>query len=61
MVTKGSNVHVLQSNHMLWLTVYQISPQVAMLLSANIGGPNPRTITRAASRIDAENHVNTGS
>ena len=33
--------------------VSDITTQAAMLLSSNIGGPNTRTITRAASRIDA--------
>ena len=46
---------------MLWLTMYQISPQVAMLLSANIGGPNPHTIMTAATIIYVENGVKTGS
>ena len=50
---KGSNVHVLQSTHMMWLTMYQISPQAAMLISENIGGPNPHTIIRSDARIDA--------
>ena len=58
---KGSNVYVLQPTCMLWLTMYQISPQAEMLLSANIGGPNPRTIMIAATIIDVENGVNTGS
>ena len=46
---------------MLWLTMYQISPQAAMLISENIGGANPRTIMREAATIDAENRVKTGS
>ena len=50
---KGSNVHVLQSTHMMGLTMYQISPQAAMLISENIGGPNPHTIIRSDARIDA--------
>ena len=57
---KGLNVHVLQSNHVLWLTIYQIPSQAARLLSANIGYPNPQTIKRAAARIYAGNCVNTG-
>ena len=61
MGTKGSNLHVLQSTRMLWLNMYQISSQEAMLLSENIGGPNPRTIIREYTRIDAENFVMTGS
>ena len=46
---------------MLRLTMYQISSQAEMLISENIGGPNPHTIMRAAARIYAENCVNTGS
>ena len=54
-------MYVLQPTCMLWLTMYQISPQVAMLLSANIGGPNPHTIMTAATIIYVENGVKTGS
>ena len=56
---KGSNVHVKQSTYMLLLDMYHISPQEAMLLSADIGGTNPRTIMRAAARIDADNILKT--
>ena len=50
---KGSNMHVLQSTRILWLNMYHISPQAAMLLSDNIGGPNNHTIMREVARIDA--------
>ena len=56
---KGSNVHVKQSTCMLLLDMYHISPQEAMLLSADIGGPNTCTIMRAAARIDADNILKT--
>ena len=58
---KGLNVNVIKSTCMLWLNVYHISPQEAMLLSADIGGPNPCTIMRAAARIDADNILKTGN
>ena len=46
---------------MLWLTMYQKSPQSSMLLSVNIVGPNPYNISKVDVRIDAENHIKTGS
>ena len=58
---KGSNVHVLKSTQMLWLTMYQIYLQAEILISANIGGPNPCTVIRSDAIIDAENRVKTGS
>ena len=54
-------MHVLQSTHMLWLTMYQIYLQAEMLISANIGGPNPCTFIISDAIIDAENRVKTGS
>ena len=46
---------------MLWLTMYQTSPQASMLLSVNFGGPNPHNISKVDVRINAENHVKTVS